>query len=736
MSTKRKANADQALLKQALLKIEQLHAKVDEAQRTRHEPIAVIGMGCRLPQGVNHPDSFWEVLASGRDLVTDTPADRWDADEYYVPHPGASGKVYSKAGAFLDDVAGFDPQFFGIAPREAKSLDPQQRLLLEVSWEALENAGQSPDALAGVSAGVFFGIGGTDYQQLQMHQQDMELLDTYHASGVAHSVAAGRVSYALGLTGPSLAIDTACSSSLVAIHYACLSLRNSECRLALAGGVNLMLAPFSNIAFCQSSMISPAGRCATFDAAADGFVQGEGCGVIVLKRLSDALKDGDRVEAVIRGSAVNQDGASSGLTAPNGPAQEDVILAALADSGVSPSDVSYVEAHGSGTPLGDPIEVQALGAALGRQRSADEPLLIGSVKTNAGHLATAAGVVGIIKVVLAMREKQIPPHLHFETPNPHIPWAQLPIEVAASLTDWRPSGKTRIAGVSGFGFSGTNVHIVLEEAPATADLPADRAAVQGIPLALSAKTEAALRTLAASYADDLSRRSDSELPDFLYTANTGRAHFKHRLVADGDTTRSLAQTLAEYSAGDSSGAARAAVARSIDAPRVAFIFAGTGNEFVGMGRQLFETEPAFRSAVERCDESVRDRFGVSLVSALYAGSGSAGEGAPIGDERVAYPTLFAIEYALAALWRSWGVEPWAVTGHGIGEYVAACIAGALSLDDAIGLAAERGRLMDGVSTDGAMAIIFADLVGIDAAMEPLSETVSVAAINGICQIQF
>ena len=715
-----------ALLRQALQKIEQLKARLAEHERAGRDPIAVIGMGCRLPGGIGNPDAFWQALASGADLVSPDGSDRWDAEAFYDPQPGRPGKVYSKAGAFLDDVDEFDPQFFGISPREAKSLDPQQRLLLEVSWQALEHAGQSPAELEGTPVGVFFGIGGTDYQQLQMHSRDLALLDTYHAAGVAHSVAAGRVSYALGLVGPSLAIDTACSSSLVAIHYACSSLRAGESRMALAGGVNLMLAPFSNIAFCQSSMISPAGRCATFDAAADGFVQGEGCGVIVLKRLADALADGDRIEAVIRGTAVNQDGASSGLTAPNGPSQEAVIRAALADAGIAPLDVSYVEAHGSGTPLGDPIEVQALAAALASGRSPDEPLVIGSVKTNVGHLATAAGVAGVIKVILAMRARTIPPHLHFETPNPHIPWKQLPVTVAAEATPWASGRGARIAGVSGFGFSGTNVHVVLEEAP-----PARTEAVPAAPawpLALSARSGAALRNLADAFAAELAARPEADLADVLFTANAGRAHFKHRLTARADSLASLASALSGYAAGKPAPGIGEGVLRNPDPPRIAFLFAGAGGRIAGAGRELFDAEPAYREAIERCSRALGERLGKPLASLMYPGEGQA-DSLPSG-RRHAFPALFAIEYALTALWRSWGIEPWVVLGHGPGEYAAACAAGLLSLEDAIGLAAEHGRLLDELPSHGAMAAVLGDSGRVEAAVAAQARAVSIAAING------
>ncbi len=426
-------------LKRALLAIEELQAKLEAVEKKRHEPIAIIGMGCRIPGGANDPEELWRLLREGRSGVREIASDRWDANAYYDPNPDAPGKIATSFGAFLDQVDLFEPQFFEIAPREALTMDPQQRLLLEVGWEALENAGQSPVKLHHTRTGVYIGVCSNDYSQLLLEAENPALVDMYYASGIAHSIASGRLSYVLGLQGPSISVDTACSSSLVAVHLACQGLRNGECRLALAGGVNVILSPEIFSALSRARMLAADGKCKTFDAAADGFVRGEGCGMLVLKRLEDAVADGDRILAVIRGSAVNQDGPSSGLTAPNGPSQESVIRDALANAAVSPQDVSYIETHGTGTSLGDPIEVQALGAVFGPGREAATPLLIGSLKTNVGHLEAAAGVSGLIKVVLSLQHQEIPRHLHFHQPSPHIPWDRLPVRVTSERESWTSS---------------------------------------------------------------------------------------------------------------------------------------------------------------------------------------------------------------------------------------------------------------------------------------------------------
>ena len=462
----RTTNTQQELspLKRAFLKIEELERKLKSAQDAAvHEPIAIIGMACRFPGGCDTPEKFWQLLRDGRDAVGDIPSERWDVDALYDPDPNAPGKIFTRRGAFLKNVDHFDPQFFGVSPREAMSLDPQQRLLLETAWEALENAGQAPDALKESLTGVFLAMCKTDYAELQLATNDPVFLDTYYASGNAYSTAAGRIAYILGLQGACLTVDTACSSSLVATHLACRSLRARESNLALVGGVNLVLSPNNTITFSKSSMLAADGRCKTFDASADGFVQGEGCAMIALKRLSDAQKDGDPIMAVIRGTAINQDGASSGLTAPNGSSQQAVINTALRDAGLQPRDVDYVETHGTGTSLGDPIEVQALGAALGKGRPSENPLLLGAVKSNVGHLEACAGLAGLFKLVLSLQNRQLPASLHFNKPNPFIPWQKLPVKVVTELSDWQAHDGKRRGGLSAFGFSGTNAHVIVEE---------------------------------------------------------------------------------------------------------------------------------------------------------------------------------------------------------------------------------------------------------------------------------
>ena len=522
-------------IKRALLEIRDLRARLAEVERLRREPVAIVGMGIRFPGGASDAESFAQLLWSGRDAVTQIPADRWSLDALYAADPDAPGKMTTRHGAFLTQVDQFDAEFFAISPREAASMDPQQRLLLEVSWEALEDAGHAPGSIAGTRAGVYLGISNNDYgRALFAHP---ELIDAYFSTGNAYSVAAGRLSYFLGLHGPSIAVDTACSSSLVALHLACQSLRLGECDLALAGGVNLILTAEMNISFSKGRMMAADGRCKTFDADADGYVRGEGCGVVVLRRLSDALNDGDRILAVVRGSAINQDGRSGGLTAPNGPAQEAVIRAALAVADIPATAIGYVEAHGTGTPLGDPIEVGALGAVLCPGRDAGHPLAIGSVKTNIGHLEAAAGIAGVVKVILALERREIPPHLHFRAGNQHIDWSTLPITVPTAVVPWSPIEGRRLAGISSFGFSGTNAHVILEEAPAAAPAVAAVADRPRHLLALSARGPEALLDNVRRYEAKLDNHT--AIADACFTANVGRTHFGHRVAVVGATTQDL-----------------------------------------------------------------------------------------------------------------------------------------------------------------------------------------------------
>ena len=696
---------------------------------TGPEPIAIVGMACRFPGRASTPEAFWQLLHDGVDAITEVPSDRWNIDAFYDSDAAAPGKMQTRWGGFVDGVDRFDPQFFGIAPREAAFMDPQQRLLLEVSWQALERAGHAPDALAGSKTGVFVGISTNDYLQLQVRTGDTTCLTAYSGTGSSLSVAAGRLSYTLGLQGPALSVDTACSSSLVAVHLACQSLRAGECQVALAGGVNLILLPEVSVVLSKGNMMSPTGRCRTFAADADGYVRGEGCGVVVLKRLSDAIASGDNVLAVIRGTGVNQDGRSSGLTVPSGPAQESLIRETLAASGVRPADVDYVEAHGTGTALGDPIEVNALSAVLGHERPADRPVLIGSVKTNIGHLESAAGVAALIKTVLALQHREIPASLHFTTPNPHIAWNELPVSVAASTTEWSSrEGRPRTAAVSSFGFSGTNAHLVVEEAPGPA--PVAPTAIVERPahvLTLSARTDTAVGILAGSLADYVDAEPTATVADVAFSANTGRAQLDARLAVVAASRDELVGHLRDAAAGRPlDGGVRQTIAAS-ERPAIAFLFSGQGSQYAGMGRRLFETQPAFRRALERCDEILRPLLDRSLLSVMYP---AAGEATPLDDTAYTQPALFALEYALAELWRSWGVEPSAVMGHSVGEFAAACVAGVFSLEDGLTLIAARGRAMQALPGGGAMAAVFAGESRVAEAIARRGAAVSIAAFNG------
>jgi acyl transferase domain-containing protein len=705
-------------LRKALQALQAMRTRIDEMERARTEPIAVIGLGCRFP-GAPNPEAFWNLLRDGVDAVTEVPRARWNIDEYYDPDPDAVGKMCTRFGAFLAEVDRFDPYFFGISPREADSMDPQQRLVLEVAWESLEHAGQSAEALAGSTTGIFLGICTNDYASLFANPAR---IDTYMSTGNALSVAAGRVSYLLGLQGPSMMVDTACSSSLVAVHLAVQSLRMGECGMALAGGVNLILSPLTTIALSRLRAMAPDGRCKAFDASGNGFVRGEGCGIVVLKRLADALSAGDHVLAVIRGSAVNQDGRSAGLTAPSGPAQEAVVRMALANGGVAPEQVGYVEAHGTGTPLGDPVEVRALASVLGKGRAAGRPFAMGSVKTNIGHLEAAAGVAGLIKTVLALSHGEIPPSLHFRRPNPHIAWGEIPAEVACERRPWARGAEPRFAGVSSFGFSGTNAHVVLEEAPP----PVERGPVHRRHLlCLSAKSEGALQTLASSYASHFVEHPAESIASVCYTAGAGRSHFAHRLAVTVETLEQARNELTAFAAGGDSACLHSALPES-GLPKVAFLFTGQGSQRVGMARQLFDTQPVFRDALLRCDGILRLHLEHPLLSVLYPSEGKS----PIDQTAYTQPALFAVEYALAELWRAWGIRPAAVLGHSVGEYVAACVAGVFELEDALALIAARGRLMQALPQNGGMAAVVAPEAQVAERIASYGGRLSIATVNG------
>ena len=715
-------DANLSLEKQALLALRKMRTRVQELERQQSEPIAVVGLGCRFPGSASGPDGYWAVLRDGIDAISEVPRDRWDIDAYYDPDPDAPGKMYTRHGGFLKAVDRFDNDFFGLAPREVATMDPQQRLLLEVAWEALEHAGQSVQRLRDAEVGVFIGISGNDYGQIQL-RADSRTLDAYFGTGNALNAAAGRLSYVFGFQGPCMAVDTACSSSLVAVHLACQSLRGGECTTALAGGVNVILSPEVTINFSRARMMAPDGRCKTFDAAADGYVRSEGCGVVVLKRLSDAIAAGDRVLALVKGSAVNQDGRSSGFTAPNELAQEALIRKALKNAQVMPAQVSYVEAHGTGTSLGDPIELQALAAALRDGRTSDRPLTVGSAKTNIGHLEAAAGIAGVIKVVLSLQHQEIPPHLNFKTLNPRVELDGFPLAIPTTRREW-PGGTPRIAGVSSFGFSGTNAHIVLEEAP-QAEQPQSTAVERPAHLiALSAKTPSALQAVASRYAEHLADQPSDAIADVCFTANTGRSHFEHRAAIVASSATDLREKLAAFGGGQSGSATASHVVRGGDAPEVAFLFTGQGSQYPGMGRTLFDSQPAFRQALEECDRILRPVLEHPLLSVIYGEHAS-----KLGETAYTQPALFALEYALAQVWRSWGVKPAAVMGHSVGEYVAACVAGVIDVADALTLIAARGRLMQALPRDGAMAAVFGDLSRVSRAAAA-ERSVSIAAANG------
>ena len=683
------------------------------------EPIAVVGIGCRFPGGADSPAAFWRLLEQGVDAITEVPPERWDIDAWYDPDPAASGKMNTRWGGFLRGLEQFDPAFFQISPREAPSIDPQERLLLETAWEALEHAGILPQQISGSDTGVYMGLCGNEYQIRAL--ADAEQIDAYSYLGTAHSAIVGRLSYWLGLKGPNLPVDTACSSSLVAIHLACQGLRAGECSLALAGGANVVLAPEGTVYFSRLRAMSPTGRCHSFSADADGYVRGEGAGVVVLERLADARRNGHPVLALIRGTAVNQDGRSNGLTAPNGPAQTAVIREALQRGDVEPSSIGYLECHGTGTPLGDPIEVQAAAAALGAGR--EQPLLLGSVKSNIGHTEGAAGVAGLIKTVLSLQHARIPRSLHCTKPNPHIPWDTLPVEVAAESREWPRHVGARRAGVSSFGFSGTNAHIVLEEAP---QQPAPLAVPRSAELiVISAQSQAALDAQAARLAAHLKTHPEPALGSIAHGLAHTRSAMEHRLAIVATSREGLLAQLDSAAQGQTPDGAVRRRAGASRRPRVVFVFPGQGSQWLGMGRALLAEEPIFREALTACDRAIRAEAGFSVLAELAADEAAS----QLERIDVVQPLLFAMGVALAALWRSFGVEPDAVIGHSMGEVAAAHVAGALSLDDAAAIVCRRSRLLRRLSGRGEMALVELSLAEAEQTLKGYEARVSVAVSN-------
>jgi acyl transferase domain-containing protein/NADP-dependent 3-hydroxy acid dehydrogenase YdfG/acyl carrier protein len=717
-----------AALRGALVAIRKLRAKLDDAVHARSEPIAVVGLSCRFPGDVNDAVEYWSLLAGQRDGVVEIPPERFDVASIFDADPHAAGKTYSRWAGLLEGVDRFDAEFFGISPREAAQTDPQQRLFLEGTWTALEHAGIAPPGLKGSATGVFVGVTTSEYAKLHDRIVAPEEISAYSGQGLALNAIAGRVSHFLGLHGPAVTMDTACSSSLVAVDRACRSLRDDECTLAIAAGVNVLAAPESLITASRWGMFSPKGRCASFSADADGFVRGEGCGVVVLKRLSAALADGNRVLGVILGSAVNHDGPSSGLTVPNGVAQQALLRSALASAGIAPSAIGYVEAHGTGTTLGDPIEAEALGAVMREGRAPDRPLLLGSVKTNIGHLESAAGVAGLIKVLLALEHRALPAQLHFTEPSPRIRWDVLGLKVVDALQPWEPIDGRRIAGVSAFGFSGTNAHVIVAEAPAAVAATAALTRPFDV-LPLSARTATARVALARSYAAKL-RDAPERWPDLCRTAAVGRARFAQQLSVRAADAQSAAAALTAFAEGRESPAIVVSEAAPVR-PRIAFVFTGQGSQYAGMGSALYASSPTIRRVIDAGEAQLLSRLEAPLGAVMRGEHPAAAQ--LLTQTRYTQPALFVLEYALATLWRELGVEPSIVFGHSLGEYVAAAVAGVFSFEDGLSLVADRAALMQ-QTAPGAMIAVGAGEAAVRALLDGWTDRVSLAGINGPGQV--
>lgn len=686
------------------------------------EPIAIVGIGCRFPGGADSPEAFWKLLCAGVDAIGSMPRSRFPQELYDDSPPLLAGKIASRQGGFLDRLDEFDAAFFGISPREAAAMDPQQRLLLETAWEALADAGIRSEELAGSSSGVYVAMWTNEYEDTMFAASDD--VDLYVTTGGGRYAASGRLSYVFDLQGPSLTVDTACSSSLVATHLACQSLWTGETGLALVGAVNLIFQPSISIGYSRSRMLSPDGRCKFGDARADGYVRSEGCAVLALKPLAKALSDGDQIYALIRSTATNNDGHSSGLlVAPSGQGQLAMLREAYHRAGISPGEVAYVEAHGTGTPVGDPVELKALGAVLAEGRAPDRPCIVGSVKTNIGHTEAASGLAGLIKAALCLKYGAIPASLHFETPNPSIPWSDLPLKVQPNLIAWPESGGRRYAGVNSFGVTGTNAHVVLEAAPVREGRKTPIPAAGALLLPISAQSASALTELARAYAELLTAET-AQWADVCYSASLRATHLGHRLAVVASDSQGLVAGIEAFLRGEPHAALNVGQAAP-EPPRVAFVFPGQGSQWLGMARELLVGEPAFRAALEQCDKVISAETGWSPMAQLLASEADS----RLDEIDVIQPTLFAVQVALAALWRAWGIVPTAVVGHSMGEIAAAHVAGALSLEDAAAIICRRSRLLRRVRGQGAMAVVDLSLAEAQGAIKGYEDQIAIAVSN-------
>jgi acyl transferase domain-containing protein/ubiquinone/menaquinone biosynthesis C-methylase UbiE/acyl carrier protein len=725
-------NTQNSTAKQALAAIQQLQGRIRELENAGSEPIAVVGLGCRFPGGIHGPDEFWDALMKGVDGIVEIPAERWNVDEFYDPEMDVPGKMYTRYGGFIRDIDQFDARFFGISPREAVMMDPQQRLLLQTVWESFEYGGFDLNELYGSKTGVYVGISNFEYGAKGIWPADKKKITSYSGTGGSLGVTAGRLSYVYGFTGPSMIVDTACSSSLVTTHLAIQALRNGECDMAVSAGVNLIMGPETHIYFCQGHMLAPDGHCKTFSSDANGYARGEGVGAIVLKRLSDAEKDGDTIFGVLLGSAVNQDGPSGGLTVPNGPSQEAVIKSALKNAHIKPVDVGYIEAHGTGTPLGDPIEISALSRVFGKDRDVKQnPLQVASVKTNLGHLESAAGIAGLIKTILSTAKGVLPSHQNYQAPNPHIEWASFPGNVVLGQSEWK--SEKRIGGVSSFSFSGTNAHVLVSnyvpkngaKKPVGGGLSSENWPKQRV-LTLSGHSEQHLKALSNAYATYLEGNPSVEWNQFCTSAALGKTHQGKRATIIAADSKEAVQML---KSGDFDIRTRKPAT-----PRIAFQYTGQGAQFPGMGKDLYEQIPTFKAAIDECAEICKSFLDVNLTDVMFNDSDEGSE--LIHNTRYTQPVLFAFEYAYTKMLNEFGIHPDVLIGHSLGEFVAATISGIFRLEDALKIVSERGRLMVEKGQPGAMVSISlsADTVASIIARNEFSKRVDIAGINTFEQV--